>query len=201
MTRILPATSLLLCALLLPPALMPAAAQQLPAMPPPGAGHQQQMAATILERIREATWIAEGKGPHVLYVFFDPNCPYCNQVFQDLRPWVTRGEVEVRWIPVGILMETSRGKAAALLEAKDPRAALYTNENQFSRQHGFGGVTEEPLPQDTTIKKLEANARLLSVTPDNAVPSLVFHDKAGVAMIVRGAPPKAQLEAIVRQLK
>ncbi|MEJ2509073.1 MAG: hypothetical protein P8009_06285 [Gammaproteobacteria bacterium] len=40
-----------------------------------------QLAASMLADITQASWIAEGKGPHVVYVFFDPNCPYCHKLY------------------------------------------------------------------------------------------------------------------------
>ena len=158
-------------------------------------------AATIMANISQATWIAEGKGPHVMYVFFDPNCPACNQLHHSLSPWVERNEVELRWIPVGILMLTSHGKAAALLEAKDPHAALQENEAKFNRATGFGGISEEPLPTDTTIKQLDANANLLKHTANMAVPTLVFRDKDNKATVVQGVPSGASLEKMIKELK
>ena len=162
---------------------------------------RQKIAATILSDIGQATWIAEGKGPHVVYIFFDPNCPACNQLYHSLRPWVERGDVELRWIPVGILMLTSHGKAAALLEAKDRRAALQENEAKFNSATGFGGISEEPLPADATVKQLDANAKLLKHTANMAVPTLVFRDKNNNATVIQGVPPAVYLEKMIKELK
>ena len=165
------------------------------------AGARQKPAASILADIGQATWIAEGKGPHMVYIFFDPNCPACNQLHRSLRPWVERGDVELRWVPVGILMLTSHGKAAALLEAKDPRAALQENEAKFNSATGFGGISEEPLPTDATVKKLDANAGLLKHTANMAVPTMVFRDKDDQAVLVQGVPPTIFLEKMIKELK
>ena len=172
-----------------------AAAQDASQAPPKGA-------AAVLANIQQATWIRDGKSPHVIYVFFDPNCPYCHKVFEMLRPQVERGDVELRWIPVGYLMLTSLGKAATMLEAKDPTEALYRNERGFSRETGsFGGVEEEPVPREDTLRKLEANHALLKRSGFDAVPLLVFRTKDGKADLVRGAPPEAALEKILKNLE
>ena len=166
------------------------------------AEERQRAATSMLADIRQATWIRDGKSTHVIYVFFDPNCPYCQKVFTMLRPWVERGEVEARWIPIGILMTTSPGKAAAMLEAKNPTEALYRNERGFSQESGnFGGGEEEPVPREETLRHLNANLALLQRTGNQAVPSLLFRTKDGQANIILGAPPRTLLEKLLKEIE
>ncbi len=163
---------------------------------------RQKTAAAMLADISQATWIRDGKSAHVIYVFFDPNCPYCHKVYEMLRPQVQRGEVELRWVVIGKLMETSVGKAAAMLEAKDPTEALHRNERGFSQESGsFGGIEEEPLPREETIRRLHANHALLNRSGFDAVPTLLFRTKDGKADIVRGAPPAAFFEKLLKELE
>lgn len=163
---------------------------------------RQRSATSMLADIQQAAWIRDGKSTHVIYVFFDPNCPYCHKVFEMLRPQVQSGAVELRWVPIGKLMLTSLGKAAALLEDKDPTAALYRNERDFSRETGaFGGIEEEPLPREDTIRRLNANHALLRRSGNDAVPALLYRTKDGKANLVVGAPPAATLDAIVKSLE
>jgi len=169
---------------------------------PSRAEARQKVAASMLADIQQTTWIRDGKSAHVIYVFFDPNCPYCHKVFEMLRPPVQRGEVELRWVVVGKLMVTSTGKAAALLEAKDPTEALYRNERGFSQETGsFGGIEEEPAPREETLRRLNANHALLNRSGFDAVPALLFRTKDGKADIIRGAPPAAFLEKLVKDLE
>lgn len=163
---------------------------------------RQHNVTSILADIQQATWIRDGKSKHVIYVFFDPNCPYCHKVFEMLRPQVQSGAVELRWVPIGKLMLTSLGKAAALLEDKDPTAALYRNERDFSRETGaFGGIEEEPLPREDTLRRLNANHALLRRSGNDGVPALLYRTKEGKANLVVGAPPAATLDAIVKSLE
>ena len=169
---------------------------------PSKAEARQKAAASMLANIQQATWIRDGKSAHVMYVFFDPNCPYCHKVFEMMRPQVQRGEVELRWIPLGKLMATSTGKAAAMLEAKDPTEAFYRNERGFSQETGsFGGIEEEPAPREETLRRLNANLALLNRSGFDAVPALLFRAKDGKADIIRGAPPAAFLEKLVKDLE
>lgn len=163
---------------------------------------RQKAAAPMLTDIKQATWIRDGKSAHVMYVFFDPNCPYCHKVYEMLRPQVQRGEVELRWVVTGRLMATSIGKAAAMLEAKDPTEAFYRNERGFSQETGnFGGIEEEPLPREETLRQLNANLTLLKRSGFDAVPALLFRTKDGKADIIRGAPPAVFLEKLVKDLE
>ena len=163
---------------------------------------RQKAAASMLADIQQTTWIRDGKSAHVMYVFFDPNCPYCHKVYEMLRPQVQRGEVELRWVVIGKLMTTSTGKAAAMLEANDPTEAFYRNERGFSQETGsFGGIEEEPAPREETLRRLNANHALLNRSGFDAVPALLFRTKDGKADIIRGAPPAAFLEKLVKDLE
>ncbi|MEK7666699.1 MAG: thiol:disulfide interchange protein DsbG [Pseudomonadota bacterium] len=169
---------------------------------PSKAEARQKAAASMLTDIKQATWIRDGKSVHVIYVFFDPNCPYCHKVYEMLRPQVQRGKVELRWVVTGRLMATSIGKAAAMLEAKDPTEAFYRNERGFSQETGnFGGIEEEPAPREETLRRLNANLALLNRSGFDAVPALLFRTKDGKADIIRGAPPAVFLEKLVKDLE
>lgn len=165
-------------------------------------GHADDRAATLLGKMDQATSIAEGKGPHLIYVFFDPNCPYCHKLYEELRPHVKTGGLEVRWVPLGILTRTSLGKAAAILEAKAPLQALYKNEDDWN----FGGTPNggiEPLPKpaETTVAKLDANVALLNSVGIRGVPVTVFRGDDGKAYFFTGAPGAGRLAAIIKHVR
>lgn len=157
----------------------------------------QKLAGTLLKDIGQSTWINEGKSPHIIYIFFDPNCPYCHRLYLNTRNWVKKNEVELRWIPVGILTTTSAGKAAAILGAKDPRKAFYQNEDHYSR----GGGIEEDIPSSATEKKLKANEALLARTGFGAVPLMLFKATDGTPIMLQGAPPPDKLAVVLKYVK
>ena len=162
----------------------------------------QRAAESMFADIQQASWVRDGRAAHVMYVFFDPNCPYCHKLYLALRPQVERGEVELRWIPIGVLTATSQGKAAAILEAADPTAALRHNEENFSVETGsLGGVEEELVPRADTLARLARNLALLRRSGLDSVPSLLFRDARHQARFVLGAPPAAKLREIVSGLE
>lgn len=153
------------------------------------------MTERIWKELEASTWIRDGKAgaPRVVYAFTDPNCPYCNEFWNDARPWVDAGKVEIRHIIVGILGPTSPTKAAALLGAKDPSAALAQHE----RNHASGGVTPAPTIPPKIQAELEANGALMGQLGAQATPTILFKDDKGVLQQVQGAPAPPALERIM----
>ncbi len=69
-------------------------------------------------------WKAKKEAPIVLYVFADPFCPYCKQFWQQARPWVDSGKVQLRTLLVGVIKPESPATAAAILASKNPAQTL-----------------------------------------------------------------------------
>ncbi|WP_314972098.1 thiol:disulfide interchange protein DsbG [Comamonas testosteroni] len=90
---------------------------------------------TDLERTH---WIGDGRpdAARIAYVFTDPNCPYCNQLWRDARPLVQAGQLQLRHILVGMLRPSSEGKAAAILASKAPEQALASHAMAYADAHG-----------------------------------------------------------------
>ena len=153
------------------------------------------MTAKIWKQLEESAWIADGakSAPRVIYTFTDPNCPYCNKLWNDTRPWVTSGKVQVRHILVAILGPTSPGKAAALLSAQDPQAAL----TQHEQQHRSGGVKPLALISPTVRAQLDANQTLMQQLGFAATPTTFYKDTEGNLQNVQGAPPAEMLSRIL----
>jgi thiol:disulfide interchange protein DsbG len=166
------------------------------------AANRQSLAERLLDAThKRATWVAEGAGKHVVYVYFDPNCPYCHKLYLELQPYVRKGGYDVRWVPVGILMGSSHGKAAAILEAKDPSAALRRNEQNFRRHGGFGGISEDLLSSTRTDKALATNHKILATTGTEEVPEMVFRARNGGAAYIVGAPSSKELAKILQAVQ
>lgn len=168
--------------------------------PQPAAAARQLALNKILHAAKDATWIAEGEGPRLVYIFFDPNCPYCHKLYQDSRRWVGRDGLQLRWIPVGILMPSSAGKAAAILESKNPLAAFHENEDRFGSAPQFGGIAET-IPSTLSAKRLQQNAFLLKQTGMPGVPAMLFREASGKVRIVDGVPSPRQLDEMWRSVK
>lgn len=153
---------------------------------------------TLTERtwkqLEESNWIADGvkTAPRVIYTFTDPNCPYCNKFWNDARPWVKAGKVQIRHVMVAILGPTSPGKAAALLSAQDPQAALTQHE-----QHGSGGVKPLAKVPPKAGGQLDANYKLMQQLGFAATPAILYKDNDGYLKGMKGAPSADMLNRIL----
>lgn len=178
------------------------AAQAQSAMPggPLALSRSASSAEGVLARIHEATAVVQGHGKHQLYIFIDPNCPYCHKVYMALQKRISTKDLKVHWIPVGFLTTTSEGKAAAILSAKDPRAALHHSETHYSRAAGGGAITET-LASNQVAKQLETNLDLLKSAGKMVVPTILFRDKHGKAVVIPGAPEGAYFEQMLDAIK
>ncbi len=163
------------------------------------------MSAALWKQAQASHWIGDGraKAARTVYVFTDPNCPYCNKFWADARPWVDSGKVELRHIMVGILTPTSAGKAAALLADKDPSAALAAHERGHTASNAKTLATGRPKPLGESgvsplasippaiQAKLQANEKLMAQWGLQATPAVVWQDTGGVVQMRAGAPESA----------
>lgn len=153
------------------------------------------LTAKVWKQLEGSTWIADGakNAPRIVYTFTDPNCPYCNKFWSEARPWVTAGKVQLRHVMVGILGPTSPGKAAALLSAKDPQAALLQHE----QQHRSGGVKPLDQIQPAVRTQLDANRELMQQLGFSGTPATLYKDADGNLKTLSGAPSAEMLSRVL----
>lgn len=153
----------------------------------------------LLQRAAASHWIAQGQGTRVVYVIFDPNCPYCHIVYVESQAHLKN--FQFRWIPVGILFSSSRGKAAALLAAKDPVAALRKNEDDFVAARGkLGGIAPLRHISAAVARQLRTNLALLGTTGTLVVPKILYLRRNGKVRVITGALDPADFSAILRDV-
>lgn len=155
----------------------------------------QPLTKEVFDRLEHSTWIADGssKAPRIVYVFSDPNCPYCNMFWKQARPWVEAGDVQLRHVMVGMLRQDSVAKAAALLSSKDQQSALREHESagKASKIQGL-----RKIPKNIE-QKLNNNLELMQALGASATPTIFYQDKSGLLRKHRGAPNAEDLDQIM----
>ena len=153
------------------------------------------MAKEVWANMEKSNWIQDGKkdAPRTVYLFSDPNCPYCNMFWEQARPWVDSGKVQLRHIMVGIIREDSPGKSAALLSAKDPQQALLAHE-KAGKASTLKALSA--IPADVQAK-LDANAQLMNDLELSATPAIFYLDDQGNLQQQQGAPSPDKLVQIL----
>ncbi|MDL0433739.1 thiol:disulfide interchange protein DsbG [Marinobacter sp. TBZ242] len=147
--------------------------------------------AEIWSDLEESHWVLDGDpdAPRVVYTITDPNCPYCKQLWQETRPWVEAGEVQLRHILVGILLEDSPQKALAILESNDPARALHEHNQGDTppAKERFSPETEQTLYE---------NHQLMQGLGLQATPSTFYQVEAGIE-VIQGLPNDERLQEIM----
>ncbi|MGO2477523.1 MAG: thiol:disulfide interchange protein DsbG [Pseudoalteromonas sp.] len=148
--------------------------------------------------LEDSHWILDGSlsAKRIVYTFTDPNCPYCRKFWQNARPWVDAGDVQIRHILVGILKADSLGKAGAIMNANNPEDVLRKFENNSLAR------TLQPLknmPEHINTQLMKNHQIMMSVGA-RATPATFYHDSKGAVKMQMGLPPESLMSEILGPL-
>jgi thiol:disulfide interchange protein DsbG len=164
------------------------------AAPPP------QPAASQWLRLQHAGWVVQGasRPEHLIYVIADANCSFCHDLWLSLQPLYPRG-LQVRYVLVGIIADDSPGKAAAIMEARNPAAALERNERQWARLPDDlgGGIPPLKAPQPATLAAIHANEELMHSLGVSGTPAIIYRSADHALHVVHSASDPGKLAALV----
>ena len=133
-----------------------------------------------------------------LYVFFDPDCPWCATLWETRLNGKSFKDVPAVWIPVTYLTSNSLGKAAAILRLGN-KAALEQNFHHYDTGHRSGGIT--PVKASESERQTLGQAKALWLQLGGATPMFVYRTAAGNTLLYLGLPKDpVQLSAIVQSL-
>lgn len=140
----------------------------------------------VWKTLEKSTWIQDGEksAPRIVYIFSDPNCPYCHKLWQQARPWVKSGKVQLRHIQVGVIREESRSQVATLLMSKDP-ATTFADINLNKGKKLLQSATTIPKQ---IADKIDFNQGLMEKYGFFSTPSIVWRDSKGNFKSTQGMP-------------
>jgi len=152
-------------------------------------------ARKLWSQLEASRTVADGDpdAARVIYTFTDPNCRYCNAFWQASRPWVESGKVQLRHLMVGIIRQDSPQKAAAILQADDPSAALSYNE----LHHADGGIPPAADLSPETQALLDENLGLMAKLGFQGTPGIVYKNADGQIQTHAGVPQGEELERVL----
>jgi thiol:disulfide interchange protein DsbG len=150
----------------------------------------------LFATLEKADAVVEGgRSPkRFLYVFFDANCWYCHLTWKALQPYELAG-LQVHWVPVAYQKDSSAGRAAAIMLAKDRARAMRENELGYKPESYDGGIAPAQ-PTKALEARLEANFKLMDRLGVSATPGLVWKDGKGRVRVSVGMPRLSHLPAI-----
>lgn len=147
--------------------------------------------AELWQAMADHHWVRDGDSDasRVVYTFSDPNCPYCRKFWQDAQPWVESGDLQIRHLMVGVLKADSPEKAAAILAADDPSAAI--------AEHYRTGTMPDSEGTDQSEQWVSDNTQLMRDAQLYATPVTFYRNDNGAVHKVMGAPSPDKLRAIM----
>lgn len=125
-----------------------------------------------------------------LYMFIDPQCPYCHEFMKTLRPDILAGKLQVRMIPVGFKDDT-RAQAALLL-------AVPNAQDRWFR-HLDGDKEALPVTPGINEQGVERNMAIMQSWKLNVTPLSVYRARDGKVKIVQGRAK--DLKALLNDIK
>lgn len=139
-------------------------------------------------------------GDQIQAVFFiDLNCPACAELWKwfdtpERCQWATL------WIPVAYMNKTSVGRAAALLRAPDPYAALAQNFGPgFDQRRRIGALVEADAPTLDERSAIRANTQFWNdIFP--STPLILYRNADGTYWQLLGLFPEPKMSGYFTQL-
>lgn len=149
----------------------------------------------LWQQMEKADWILDGKkeAPRVVYVFADPFCPYCHQFWQQSRPWVDAGKVQLRTLLVGVIKPESPATAAAIMTSADPAKTWH----DYELSGGKMTLNVPAKPTDKAARSLNMHQRLMDSLGASATPAIYYMNKNNVLQQVVGLPDEQKLKVIM----
>ncbi|QNQ19506.1 thiol:disulfide interchange protein DsbG [Kosakonia sp. SMBL-WEM22] len=149
----------------------------------------------LWKRMEKAEWILDGQktAPRVVYVFADPYCPYCKQFWQQARPWVESGKVQIRTLMVGVIKPESPAAAAAILSAKDPAKSWH----EYEQSNGKMTLALPKTIPPAIMRSLNLNQKIMDDLGANATPAIYYMNEENVLQQAVGLPDAEKLKTIM----
>ncbi|EKH6435754.1 thiol:disulfide interchange protein DsbG [Klebsiella oxytoca] len=147
------------------------------------------------KKLESARWLLDGNenAPTILYVFADPFCPYCQQFWQQARPWVESGKVQLRTLLVGVIKPESPAAAAAILASKDPAKTWH----HYEQSGGKAALNIPTSIQPEQIKILNFNQQLMDELGASVTPAIYYMNKENMLQQAIGLPDKEKLQIMM----
>lgn len=145
------------------------------------------------DKLENTRWVADGaENPkRIVYVLADPYCPYCRAFWIAAQPYEKVG-LQVRWVWVSYLRPDGPARAAAILEADDPAAAMAEHESRFAE----GGIEPAESPKPETLQAIRAHTNLMRELGVNGTPAVFYKDEQGKVRSIQGMPKLGALPKI-----
>lgn len=117
------------------------------------------------------------------YVFFDPQCPHCNKLWENAQNELVK-DVSIVWIPVAFLNEKSLPQGATILSSGNSRQTM--EEHEKSMSDGGTGIAVSSVINPAGLEKIRTNNAIFESIGGNSVPLVFRASSKGEILKVSG---------------
>jgi thiol:disulfide interchange protein DsbG len=141
--------------------------------------------------------LTDAPGRIRILVFFDADCPYCATLWSRLHAQATtRG---VKWIPVAYFGTGSYGRAASLLSAREPGAALDANFRTYDRAKNAGAARVMDNVPGPIAGRIQANETFWKGL-GAMTPLIIYRSRNGTSYSFSGMPDEVAFGRMLADL-
>lgn len=131
---------------------------------------------------------------NTIYVFFDPQCPHCGDLWTASRNTVFKDKRFV-WIPVAFMNDLSSVQSAAILMSKDPEQTMDSHE--ISLKNGYKGIVFNDSIPENIQNRIKVNSLFFSKLKVNSVPLVIHLNKEGQLDYSDGSMSNEELKLFI----
>lgn len=117
------------------------------------------------------------------YVFFDPQCPHCNKLWENAQSDLVK-DVSIVWIPVAFLNDKSLPQGATILSSGNSRQTMAEHEKSMS--DGGTGIAVSSVINPAGLEKIRTNNAIFESIGGNSVPLVFRASSKGEILKVSG---------------
>lgn len=117
------------------------------------------------------------------YVFFDPQCPHCNKLWENAQSDLVK-DVSIVWIPVAFLNDKSLPQGATILSSGNSRQTMAEHEKSMS--DGGTGIAVSSVINPVGLEKIRTNNVIFESIGGNSVPLVFRASSKGEILKVSG---------------
>ena len=118
-----------------------------------------------------------------LYVFFDPQCPHCNKLWQNAQNDLVK-DASIVWIPVAFINDKSLPQGATILSSGNSRQTMAEHEKSMSE--GGTGIAVSSVINPAGLEKIRTNNIIFESIGGNSVPLVFKASSKGEILKVSG---------------
>ena len=136
--------------------------------------------------------IQQGSGSHSIYVLFDPLCPYCHTLYNNMAGgWADTLDLTVNWIPAIAFLDNNESVLISqrLITALNADKQLLSSAALASLIDGDASLvlSDDWLTNDQAFLDLAQNTMAL-IQIGGGTPAVVFKTASGDVEIINGVP-------------